>query len=149
MAKEVPFLEVISNHKNWYDDVDYTNMNANHDKLKPILHKMFFEEFPKHPKIFSLLFSKESFADDILNAMVKLGITNLNAIWIRECSAKDADKLIDKGMLDLIAVKRGNVPVMIMAEDQDVFINVFVNEDFIKLEDLYKQLKAQLEKLKH
>jgi hypothetical protein len=148
MRKEVPFLEVMDNHKNWHDDVDYINMNANHEKLKPILHKMFFEEYPKHPKIFSLIFSGEDFADSLLDGMVRLGITNLNAVWFRECSMEDADKLIDKGMIDLIPIKIGQVAMMYMKDGQDVFVNVFINEDFLKLVELFEELKKQLERLK-
>ena len=86
MEKEITFNSVMKNHKNWPEDIDFVAMEENYFKLKRIMNKMFFEEYPKHPQYFVKLFSREDFADKLLNEMVRSGITNLNKIWFRECT---------------------------------------------------------------
>ena len=125
MRTDIPFDEVMKNHKNWDDDVDYINMNKNYQKLKPMIDKFFFSVYPKHPKIFSLIFSEENFADYLINEMIELKVTNLKGVYFTEYSSEERDELIKKGHLSIIPSLLGAISVKVTSNDDYVFVNVF------------------------
>lgn len=126
MAKEVKFMSVINNNRNWPDNLDFEGLEESTNKIKEILDKMFFEEYPEHPQIFVKLFSDLKFVDTLLTAMVKSGITNLNKIWFRECSEREKHGLMEKGILAPISLMNGVVSLALMRNRQDFFINAIL-----------------------
>ena len=126
MAKEVRFMSVINNHRNWPDNVDFEGIDENTIKLKDVINKMFFEEYPNHPQIFVKIFSNQELIDIIINSMVNLGITKLNKIWFRECSEEEKNILIVKGFLPSACTLPGISSIAIAKNEQDCFINVIL-----------------------
>ena len=126
MRTEIPFNEVMKNHKNWHEDVDYDVMNENYLKLKPIMNKMFFAKYPAHPQYFSLLFSHSDFADTLLQAMVDSKIRNLNKVWFEEFSKEQRNVLLSKGMYDLIPTLYGATAIIYMRNGDDFFVNMIL-----------------------
>ena len=123
---EIPFNDIMKNHRNWHPDCDYDIMSENYRKLKPVIKLMFFEEKPKHPEIFSLLFSKEDFADRIINSGAKLKMVALKRIWFREFSEEDRNILILRGFYQLIPNILGTTAVCFMTNESkdELFVNV-------------------------
>ena len=126
MAKEVRFMSVINNYRNWPDDVNLEGIDENTIKLKDVINKMFFEEYPEHPQIFVKIFSSQELIDVLINSMVNLGITNLNRIWFRECSEKEKRILIEKGILPIACIFPGIGSMAIARNEQDCFVNVIL-----------------------
>ena len=124
MAKEVKFMSVINNHRNWPDNLDFEGLDESTNKVKEIMDKMFFEEYPEHPQIFIKLFSDPKFVDALLNAMVKSGITNLNKVWFRECSEREKNELMEKGILIPIQMMIGVMLLVLMRNQEDFFVNL-------------------------
>ncbi len=122
MKYNVPFSEVMKNPKNWDDEMDFDIMSENYRKLKPVMKKMFFSEYPKHPNYFVLLFSKENFADELIDAMLTSRMTDLNNIYFSEYSAEDREILISKGVYSLIPCKIGMIAVVFMKSGHDFFV---------------------------
>ena len=128
MRTDIPFNEIMKNHKNWHEDVDYEAMDANYKQLKPIMNKFFFSRYPDNPKIFSLVFSYPNFAEHLINSMMDFKIRNLNKVWFDEFLTEDRDRLIEKGMLELLPTYFGGIAVFIMQNGNDVFVNVIHGE---------------------
>lgn len=126
MGREVKFMTVINNHRNWPDNIDFEGIDENTIKLKDMLDKMYFEEYPRHAEVFVLMFGDQEFIDTLIGAMVKLGITHLNKLWFRECSEKDKKILIEKGIISEFSLLPGITNVALMRNEQDCFVNVIL-----------------------
>ena len=124
MRTEIPFDEVMKNHKNWHPNVDFDVMSENYKRLKAIIPKMFFAKYPEHPQLFSLIFSHHVFADSLLKAMSTFNIINPNKVWIEEFSEEERNILISKGMHDLIPVSSGATAIIYMRNGDDFFVNI-------------------------
>ena len=123
MVQEIPFDKVIKDHGSWCDDMNVDIMMENHEKLRPIIGKMFFTNWPKTPKAFALLFSKPNFADTLINSMLELGIRGgLNKVWFTEYSEEDKQKLIDIGIIEPCE----NASIVFTKSDNDCFVSVFI-----------------------
>lgn len=127
MAAEVKFMSVINNSRNWPDDIDFEGIDENTIKLKDIINKMYFEEYPEHPQIFVKIFSNQDLIDVLINSMVKLGITKLNRVWFRECTEKERMILIEKGIISpIVGMIPGIANLAIARNEQDCFVNVVI-----------------------
>ena len=93
MPRLIPINDVLKNPRSWCDGMDLDIMTDNYLKLRPIMNKMFFREYPKHPQIFTLLFSRDDFADKLINSMVDSGIRNLGKVIFVEYTLEDAKNL--------------------------------------------------------
>ena len=122
----IPFNEIMKNHKNWHNDADFDIMSENYRTLKPIMHLFYFGEKPKHPQIFSLLFSEKGFAQKIIDAAGRLNMREVKHIWLMEYSEEERDELIRKGFYQLIPNLFGCTAVCFMTNtDRDeLFINI-------------------------
>ena len=126
MREDIPFNEIMKNHRYWHEDIDFEEMEANYKKLKPIMNKMFFEEMPEHPQFFTLLFSEKGFADRLLKAGITLKITNLNRIYFKEFSADDRNTLIEKGVLSPVPTMLGLSTIMFAKNGDNMYINMIL-----------------------
>ena len=126
MQYEIPFNDIMKNHKYWHDDCDFDIMEENYHILKPLMHLCFFAEKPKHPKVFSLLFSEKGFANDLIESAIKLNIHDIKRIWFAEFSEEDRNELIKKGFYQLFPNMFGAVATCFMANDEkdELFVNV-------------------------
>lgn len=122
MNKEIPFNTVMKDPRSWSDKMNVDNMMENHLKLKPIMDKMFFTEWPKHPQYFVLMFSREDFADTLINCMLKSGITNLNKVWFTEYGEEDKQKLIEMGVLDTLPMALGLSAISYGRSGEDYYV---------------------------
>ena len=126
MAEGIPFNKVLKNPDSWCEGMDLEIMTDNYLKLKPIIHKMKFREYPKHPKLFTLIFSEENFADKLINAMVKSGIDDLGTVWFIEYTKEDAEELVSKGIFSLAPTLILNVTsIVFVRSHQDYHVCVF------------------------
>ncbi|MBQ9280352.1 MAG: hypothetical protein IJ215_04850 [Clostridia bacterium] len=125
MTREIPFTKVMKDPASWSDDMDLDIMTDNYLKLKEIMNKMFFEEYPKHPEYFVSLFSQPDFADNLLRVAVKAGIQNLNKIWFKEYSEEDKLKLVEKGILDVIPVMLDISSIVYTHNENDFYVGLF------------------------
>jgi hypothetical protein len=124
MGREIPFTKVMKDPKSWDDDMDLDVMTENHLKLKPIMKYMYFQEYPKHPKLFTLLFSKPDFADKLLKALFESGISGLNRVYFKEFSEEERNLLIENGMIELLPAAYGITPVVFAHHEKDFFVNL-------------------------
>ncbi len=121
----IQFNKVLKSPESWCDSMNVDIMMENHTKLASVIDKMFFTEWPKNPKLFSMIFSKEDFADKILNGIVQLEIINLNRIWFTEYSMDDKKKLVKLGILEPDGIENGIVSLIFTKSANDCFVNVF------------------------
>ena len=124
MEKEITFDSVMKNYKNWPDNIDFVAMEENYFKLKRIMNKMFFEEYPRHPQDFVRMFCQEDFADSLLNGMLFSGIRNLNKIWYREISEEDKIKLCKMNFVSSVTSLLGIKIVLFFRNNEDFFVNL-------------------------
>jgi hypothetical protein len=124
MGREIPFNKVMKDPSSWDDDMDLDIMTENYLKLKPVMSKMFFQEYPKHPQYFTLLFSQPDFADKLLKALFSSGISGLNRIYFKEFSEEERNVLIEMGMIELIPATFGLTPVVYAHHGKDFFVNL-------------------------
>ena len=126
MERRITFDSVMKEPDNWPADLNLENMEKNYKKVKRIMDKFFFEEYPKHPEAFVVLFSKPDFVDELLSAMVRSGITNLNNVWFRECTEEEKKKLIQKGLISPFVDFMGISTVALMGNGNDFFVNLLI-----------------------
>ena len=122
MSTDIPFSKVLKDPKSWDDDMDLDVMTDNYLKLKPIMDKMFFSEYPKHPQYFTLLFSKSDFADSLIQGLIKSEIQELDRIYFKEYSEEDRNRLIELGILDLLPSLLGFATVVHMRHGNNYFV---------------------------
>ena len=122
MNTDIPFDVIMKDSKNWDDDMDLDAMSENFLKLKPIMDKMFFSEYPNHPEYFVLLFSKPDFADTLIQGLIDSEIQELDRIYFKEYSAEDRNRLIKMGMLDLLPTLLGYSTVVHMKNGNNYFV---------------------------
>ena len=123
---EIPFNDVMKNHRNWHPDCDFDIMSENFRILKPVIKLMFFESKPKHPQLFTLIFSEPGFAQKIIDYSAKLRMISVKRIWFAEFSEQERDILIEKGFYQLIPNMFGATAICFMTNrDRDeMFINI-------------------------
>ena len=130
MNEGIAFNKVLKDPGSWCDDMDLEIMTDNYLKLKRIINKMKFREYPKHPQIFTLLFSQKDFADKLINAMVSSGINDLGTVWFIEYTKEDAKKLISKGLYALApAIVIGVTTIVFCRSHQDYHVCVFPEDE--------------------
>lgn len=123
-SKYIPFNKVLKNPDSWDDLMDLDCMTDNYLKLKPIINKMCFREYPKHPNLFTVLFSKPDFGDHLIRNLVNSGITELGFVFFNEYSEEDREILISKGLLELIPCRLGIYAVVFIREGENYSVNV-------------------------
>ncbi len=126
MNNEIRFNDVLRDPRSWSDEMNVDIMMENNLKLKPIIDKMFFTRWPKHPENFTLLFSKEEFADKLIDTMVRLGIANLNRVWFTEYEGEDKERLIEMGVLNQFLMSMGLCATTFSRVGEDCYVNVIV-----------------------
>ena len=125
---EIPFNDIMKNHRNWHSNCDFDIMSETYRLLKPVIKLMFFARKPEHPEVFALLFSQKGFAQKIIDCGEKLRMVAVKKIWFEEFSEEDREKLIRSGFLELIPNLFGATSVCFMTnKDRDeLFINVIL-----------------------
>ena len=128
MRCEIPFNEIMKNHKNWHDECDFDVMSENFMILKPIMKLLFFAEMPEHPELFSLVFSEKGFAKKLVEIVGKLKMKEVKRIWFTEYNEELRNQLIKKGILELIPNLFGATSVCYMCNDDktELFVNLIL-----------------------
>ena len=124
MNRHILFNSVIKNPKSWCDSMNVDIMLDNYTKLKPLIDKMFFTTWPKHPQLFSILLSKHDFASLLINSMLMLNITNLHEILFTEYCEGDKEKLFELGIINSFEFDNNTATVIITGNNQDCFVNI-------------------------
>ena len=124
MKREILFDKVMKDPESWGDNMDVDAMLDNHEKLKKIMNKMVFSEWPKHPHFFVEVFSNPTFADKLIAVMLKLNITELDKVVFTEYEEEDRKKLVELGILDTSLMKSGMPVIMYCRDDQTCFVNL-------------------------
>ena len=125
MATEIPFNNVMKDPDNWTDMMDLDVMTDNYLKLKPIMNKLFFEEYPAHPELFVALFSKSDFVDRLIDVAKMTRISELDKIYFKEYTEEDKKRLVEMGVLDPLPVQLDLNPIVYTNSGNCIFINVF------------------------
>ncbi len=124
MCQGIPLNDILEDDKNWSPYANRDIMTQNFFMLKPVMNKMYFYRYPEHPKLFSLLFSNPSFADDLINVILNADVTDLDRIYFEEYSEEDREVLISKGFTKLRNHKENEVSVIYLCHNNTIFVNL-------------------------
>ena len=122
----ISFNSVLRNPDSWCDGMDVDIMMENHDKLRGIMDRMFFSEYPSHPQYFALLFSKVDFADKLISFLYRARFDELDKIIFSEYGEDDKRLLMEKGFLNPIPVIFGLSAVHMAKSGEVCYVNLIV-----------------------
>ena len=128
MQENLKFADIIKKPENIAEQADLDVMNDNYHSLEHIIGRFYFSEFPKHPKIFSVLFSDSNFPIALRKHLDLYGVKNPDRVIFTEYSSEDRDKLIKLGILKPKAATSNTLLVIHTFNKNVCFINVFYNE---------------------
>ncbi len=128
MQGELKFADFVKRPENMSEQADFDLMNDNYHALEHIIDRFYFSKFPKHPKIFSILFSDPNFPTTLEKHLELYGVKTPDKVIFTEYSSEDRDKLIDLGILKPKAAQSHTLLVIHTFNNNVCFINVFYNE---------------------
>ena len=83
METRLSIHDILKNHKNWPDNVDFEEIQSNRDILGSYMNKMYFSEAPQSPEKFVVLFSRKEFALS-LRMLLEVPTQTPKIIWFKE-----------------------------------------------------------------
>ena len=128
MREDLSFSKIIQMPENIHEDADIEIMNDNYHLLKPIIDKFVFSEYPNHPQLFSLLFSRPDFVDTLYYCFKYNNITNVEKVVFTEYSKEDLEKLIEIGVVNNRHRDSNRILVIHAFNGNVCFINLFSND---------------------
>ncbi len=128
MQEELSFAKIIQKPENIHEDADIEIMNDNYHLLKSIIDKFVFSEYPRHPELFSVLFSDPDFVTVLKYHLECQRITNLEKVVFTEYSKADMERLIKMGIVKSWRKDSNKLLVIHTFNKNICFINLFSNE---------------------
>ena len=127
MNGELSFAKIIREPQNIHEDADIEIMNDNYHLLKPIIDKFVFSEYPKHPELFSVLFSDPDFVNTLRYYLERNNIEEPDKVIFTEYSKADKEKLIEMGVVRDKYKNSKKLLVIHTFNGKTCFINLFNN----------------------
>ncbi len=127
MCEELSFTKIIREPKNIHEDADIEIMNENYHALESIIDKFVFSEYPKHPELFSVLFSDTDFVKALFYHFKRNNIKEPDKVIFTEYSAEDKERLIEMGVIKNKNKDPKALLVLHTFNGNTCFINLFTN----------------------
>ena len=128
MGDNLKFATILKQPENIHEDADLDIMNENYHMFGDLMDKMYFTEYPKHPQLFSLLFSTRNLMVSFTKNLEVHGIKDLGMIYFTEYSLEDRKKLLSL-RVGCTPVPKTGIWTVYTSDGYNCYINLFPPEE--------------------